>query len=501
MRRPPGDRVPRSATRPLLPVAVTLLAGVCLLAGCGDGDGDGGGSPDRAAAQKKPTAGKPSENPDPGDFNGDGHDDFATVVTSTTKDGRRTVETLVVAYGSPDGLAPASAGRTSPGGADTYFTSLLRTDLDGDGFTDLVAGRGEGDTRLETYALFGGARGLGRAVALDLPDGFRPLAAADFDGDGSVDLIDGGHGGRGTNSETGPGSAGLLLHGPFDRAGTPKRQAAIDISQGGYATPSSATTGDFDADGKAEVVFTYDFDAEEDESAPESLHTVGYYEGDADGLVRDTAREPVIGAAVDTFDGPRTPAVGDADGDGIDDLLLPTRLAVAPADMPAEGGALTILYGAKSGLGSGRTKSVIEGKDGAKRRIDFGTSPAVGDVNGDGKPDVVVNTPNFRRHDGKVTLLPGGPRGVPSADGERTVDADTDGLPGTPNPHRWNEFHYQPPLLDVDGDDHADAVVFGPLYEKRKGAFLVLRGADDGFDAKRTQLLTPEELGVPLRLR
>lgn len=169
--------------------------------------------------------------------------------------------------------------------------------------------------------------------------------------------------------------------------------------------------------------------------------------------------------------------------------------------MPAEGGALTILYGAESGLGSGRSESVIEGRGGEKRRIDFGSSPAVGDVDGDGKPDVVVNTPGYRGHDGKVTLLPGGASGVPSADGEQAVDPLTDGLPGTPNPYKWNEFGYQPPLLDVDGDGRDDAVAFGPLWEKRAGAFLVLRGSGEGFEAGKVQLLTPGELGVPLRLK
>ncbi|MFF3485051.1 FG-GAP and VCBS repeat-containing protein [Streptomyces sp. NPDC002701] len=482
-----------SGSRRLLPVAVALLTGGCLLAGCnGEGSTTAGrktpstGNPSAG----RPSAGKPSEDPRPGDFNGDGHDDFATVVTSRSKDGSRAAEKLVVVYGSAGGLDPASAQRTAPGGKGLSFTSVLRTDLDGDGFTDLVAGRGEGDTRPGALALFGGARGLAAATELALPAGFRPLAAADFDGDGATDLLDGGRG----------GSGGVLLLGPFDRAGTPERQIALELGQQGYASPVSATTGDFDADGKAEVVLTYAFDAEEDESAPEDAHLVAHYEGGPDGLVREPAREPAISEAVGTSDGPRTPAAGDADGDGIDDLLLPTQLEVAPADMPAAGGALTVLYGAESGLGGGREKSVIEGADGAKRRTDFGSSPAVGDVDGDGRPDVVVNTPGFRRHDGRVTLLRGGSGGVPSADGEQTVDAETDGLPGTPNPHRWNAFDHRPPLLDVDGDAHADAVVFAPLYEKRRGAFLVLRGTPKGFTPEQTQLLTPTALGVPLHL-
>ncbi|WP_190016745.1 FG-GAP and VCBS repeat-containing protein [Streptomyces lucensis] len=450
----------------------------------------------------RPAAGKPAERPDPGDFNGDGYDDFVDVVVSKSADGRRYAASLVVVYGSRAGLDTATARRT-PAGSGRYATFLsapLRADLDGDGFTDLVGSRGVNGSGSESFALFGGAHGLGAARRLGLPAGFRPMAAADFDGDGSVDLLDTGHGGSDDPHTTGQGGDGLLLHGPFDRAGTSAGRAVLDLRRQGV-TPDSATTGDFDGDGRAEVVFMYSYDVEEEETVPAGLHSAGVYEGGDQGLVRDTRQEAAIEHLASTDDGPRTPASGDADGDGLDDLLVPTRLAVAPADMPGAGGALTILYGAKSGLGTGRARTVIGGTRGTdRRRVDFGSSPAVGDVDGDGRPDVVVNTPDFRRHDGKVTLLRGGADGAQSLDREQVTDAESDGLPGTPNPYYWNAFGYRPPLLDVDGDRHADAVVFGPLYEKRKGAYLVLRGADDGFDPAKARLFTPDDIGVPLRL-
>ncbi|MFF6997727.1 FG-GAP and VCBS repeat-containing protein [Streptomyces sp. NPDC008313] len=460
-----------------------------------------GGSQDRPA-DARPSPGRASDDPAPGDFNGDGYDDLVDVVDSRSKDGGRQAQTLVVVSGSRQGLNTAWVKRVRMPAGQILLSGPLRADLDGDGFTDLVGSRGKGLADARTFALFGGARGLGAPRLLDLPPGFRPLAAADFDGDGSVDLLDGGRGGTGSPSATGPATGGSLRYGPFDRAGTARRDARLDLGQDGYASPNAAVTGDFDGDGRAEAVLTYSFDAEEDESAPDGLHAVGLYEGGGQGLVRDTTGlEDRVARILSTQDGPRVPAAGDADGDGTDDLLLPTRLAVAPADMPGTGGALTILYGAKSGLGTGRAETVIGDDAGDRRRVDFGSSPAVGDVNGDRRPDVVVNTPDFRRHDGKVTLLPGGGDGVPSAEGEQSVDTETDGLPGTPNPYHWNAFAHRPPLLDVNGDGHADAVVFGPLYEKRKGAYLVLRGTDAGFDARKARLFTPDDIGVPLRLR
>jgi len=484
------------------PAAVLGCALLLAVAGCGANEPYGGGRSSRPATTR-PAAGKPAEHSGPGDFNGDGYDDFVDVVRSKSRDGKKHTENLVVVYGSRAGLVTATARRTPAGTEpDAAFTSApLRADLDGDGFTDLVGSRGTGGTARETFALFGGAHGLSTARRLDLPAGFRPLAAADFDGDGSVDLLDGGHGGHsgsGNPSATGKGSDGLLLYGPFDREGTPARQAVLDLGQHGYVTPATATTGDFDGDGRAEVVFTYSLDFEQDESdveegkgPPSDLHSIGVYEGGEQGLVRDTRQEKVI----DGLTEPGVPDTGDADGDGLPDLLVHTKLTKVPT------GALTILYGAKSGLDTGRERTVI-GSTGAAGwdSTGFGSSPAVGDVNGDGRPDVVVNTPTFRGHDGKVTLLPGGADGTQSPDGEQGIDSKTDGLPGTPNPYGWNAFNHRPPLLDVDGDGHMDAVVFGPLYEKRKGAYLVLRGTDDGFAPKETRLFTPDDIGVPLRL-
>ncbi len=98
--------------------------------------------------------------------------------------------------------------------------------------------------------------------------------------------------------------------------------------------------------------------------------------------------------------------------------------------------------------------------------MSFGASPAVGGVNGDDHPDLVVDTPDFRGDDGLVTLLPGGADG-PSAEGSQEVHARTEGLPGTPNRAPWNLFDFRPPLLDTDGDGHDEAVVLAPLFNKR----------------------------------
>ncbi|MET7903767.1 FG-GAP repeat protein [Streptomyces sp. NPDC005355] len=86
----------------------------------------------------------------------------------------------------------------------------------------------------------------------------------------------------------------------------------------------------------------------------------------------------------------------------------------------------------------------------------FGAFPAVGDVNADGRPDLVVATPEEDRGNGRLTLLPGSGRGHhgeydPAASnregvsGEQAIDLDTPGVPGRPHPYGFEAFAPQPP--------------------------------------------------------
>ncbi|MFI0862019.1 FG-GAP repeat domain-containing protein [Streptomyces smyrnaeus] len=508
-----GDRRrPRRRARTAAAAAAVVSAScalVLVLTGCGASDTSSDGRSDSSG--ERPPAGKADDSedgPDSGDFNGDGYDDYATVVHSASKDQKRTKDTLLVVYGSKKGLNRSWTTR-----AGGRFQLLLRTDLNGDGFTDLVtsrAGRAGTEAQARASAMFGGPRGLTGPRSLQVPKGFSPKASGDFDGDGKTDLFDTGSGGPGAPdsdpSAREGGPSARIVYGPVASAGEQRSRkhrrepAPLDLSQHGYAAPDGAAAGDFDADGRTDLVLTYGYDAEQDDSAPADLTPVAYYRGTKRGLARDRSLDESLRQALaGGQDGPRAPSVGDADGDGIDDLLMPLTVPVSYAEEKAgKGGGVGVLYGARSGLGTGTGKRTLRITQG--RHASFGASPSVGNVNGDDHPDIVANTPDFRRHDGLVTLLPGGPDG-PSAQSAQEIDARTKGLPGTPNPHRWNAFHVQPPLLDTNGDGHEDALVFVPLYNHRKGAFLEIPGSDKGFAPTRSRQLTPSDLGVPLRLR
>ncbi|MFG2498480.1 FG-GAP repeat domain-containing protein [Streptomyces sp. NPDC048441] len=486
---------------------VGLLALCCttalLAAGCGGApDGGSARSEVRPPLKGSPAVGKASKDPDTGDFNGDGFDDYAVEVDFNGPDASRADTELAVVYGSAKGLLTGSSVRVpdgeggesgeSPkdgkGGGDGFFSEPLRADLDGDGFTDLIGSRGEYPD-FQTFALFGGARGLSAPKNLYVPDGFRPLAAGDFDGDGTVDLLDGGVGT--TDDESGAEwdprlpaerERGEVLFGPFNRTGTPTRSWAMDFSQHGYTTPLEAHTGDFDADGRTDVLLPYTFDAEQDDLAPDDLTALAYYRGDTKGgLVPGPDVKPDLYDAMSTLDGLRGVTVADADGDGIDDVIGSGEASDHHAGGGSDPGEITIIYGAKSGLGKGRSAKKIE-----QKASTWGFGPRVGDVTGDKVPDLVLGDNDPKESGGEVSLLPGTSEG-PDLDSAHTVSPLTEGLPSTGGkPYKWTEFGTDE-LLDFNGDGRQDLIVLAEKWEKKKPAFLAFRGTEEGLDPGQVQ--------------
>ncbi|MFC9226985.1 FG-GAP-like repeat-containing protein [Streptomyces hygroscopicus] len=558
--------------RSIVPVAAVTVSTVLLLAGCSRGGHRGHGERRPVVGAAKEAAGASL-----GDFNGDGYDDFATTIRPTSASRGPLPARLAVVYGSPRGLDPRHR-LVVDGAEDDYVGPLLRADLDGDGYTDLVTarfrhGRTPGAERTgETVVLRGGRHGLSAPRPLGGgAAGFLALAVGDFDGDGAADLL---------ASEAGGGGALRVLYGPFGTGTAPARTAPLPTGRERRAAPATATAGDFDGDHRTDVVLTYRYDADQpdqegrpdqegepdqrdqpdqpeqqggpdqpdqegepdqqggpdqpdqegepeqqggpeqpdrpgaDDTAPLDLPVV-HYRGSPKGLVRDKRPEPRLAHALGTEDGPREPAAGDADHDGIDDLLAPGEGTLGTGRHHGSG-RLTVVHGARSGLGRGRADLTVDpsapGLPGEPRRGDgFGGSPAVGDITGDGRPDLVVAVPETNHGNGRLVLLPGSRRGRggeydPAASahvgdgGEQAVDLDTPGVPGHHAPYGSDGFAPQPPLLDVDGDGHDDVVAAAPGYgHGRTGGFWVLRGTGHGLSTRGVHHFTPADLGIRFR--
>lgn len=449
----------------LLGCAVLLLTGCTGSSGSRDGTVDGSGESrpvprDRDGRSESAT----------GDFDKDGYDDFVTVEAN-----RASGESgghVVVVPGSKSGLDAARATRY----VDVYSAPLLRGDLDGDGFTDLVATReptrpgrkAEPGAAYQAVVMFGGMNGLGKPVAVAAPRRFLAVAVADVDGDGALDLIDRGKGAQEKDPER---IAGRIAYGPIDRDGAPARL----VQQDWEAAGGGATSGDFDADGFDDLLFTgsppY---AEDEEPGPDPVPAAAYFRGSPDGPV---PADPPRGLDNGTEDGVLTPLAGDVNGDGITDLLVGGG-GVAP---PAEGldpGQLTIVHGAPGGPGTGRRNTVFSqetpGIPGDSQGKDmFGAVSGTGDVNDDGHPDLVINTPGEDKA-GRFTLLPGAIDGSgPDPSRATAFDTTTYGV---------KSISATMPLLDIDGDSHTDVVA------ETSDGFLLFPGGAAEFPAREPEL-------------
>lgn len=109
----PFHRLSASFRPRTFPAAAAALCGAALLTGCT--------ADPHPLTWSKPDAGKRSAHPDSGDFNGDGYDDYTTVVNSASQDKKRFTSTLVVVYGSRDGLRTDWSDRFPAGRKDWHY--------------------------------------------------------------------------------------------------------------------------------------------------------------------------------------------------------------------------------------------------------------------------------------------------------------------------------------------------------------------------------------------
>jgi hypothetical protein len=261
-----------------------------------------------------------------GDLNGDGKPDLATANECS--------HTVSVLVGNGDGTFGAKADFAT--GYDPYFMAI--GDVDGNGSPDLATANhsstvsvllGNGDGTLGAKTVFGA--------------GTRPssVAIGDLNGDGDPDLA--------VANWFGDSNAASVLLGNGD--GT--LEARIRVETG--SAPISVAIGDLDRDGKPDLAM--------------ASGGVSVLLGNGDGT---------FGESMDfaTGGGSCSAAIGDLNGDGIPDLATANT-----GDYQDYSGTVSVL------LGNG------DGTFGVKTDYSTGNwahSVAIGDLNGDGKPDLAT---------------------------------------------------------------------------------------------------------------
>ncbi len=267
-----------------------------------------------------------------GDVNGDGYEDVAIGAVNSSATVASPNGRVGIHLGGPQGLAAApSAMLVGDGRARMFGLEVAAGDFDGDGFADLAVG--------DPFASRGGER------------------------NGSVSVFRGGTAGIDT-------SPACVLVGQSDRDGFGGALAVGDLNNDGFAdlligAPTRSMRGT--AAGALYVHF-----------------------GSVRGLSTRAGEVVEAGASADTF-GWRA-ACADLDGDGRDDAVItaPGAMGVSPdGGRPVHPGfALVFHAGATGGLGSDTPVRL----DGSIVGDLFGKAVTALDVNGDGRPEVLVGS-------------------------------------------------------------------------------------------------------------
>jgi Bacterial Ig-like domain (group 3)/FG-GAP-like repeat len=293
-----------------------------------------------------------------GDVDGDGKPDLV-VVSSCASGGGTCYGQVGVLIGNGDGTFQPVVGYPT---GDSAPVSVTIADVNRDGHPDLIVANschtlpgGGCTTPGSAGVLLGNGDGTFQPSVIypaDPNSYIVPLAVADLNGDGHLDVVMGG--GQGVANE----AIVSVLLGNGDGTFQPE----ISYDAGGTG-PSFLAVADVSGDGHPDVVV----------AMSESSGVLSVLLGKGDG----TLQAPVVYNA--GGDSTTSVAIADVNGDGHPDLIAASSYNTTGSPGPGELGVLL-------GNGDGTFQAAQAFPSGGSGQ----TSVAVADVNGDGKPDLLL---------------------------------------------------------------------------------------------------------------
>ena len=371
-----------------------------------------------------------------GDFNGDGHPDIAFV------NNLREEQSVYLYWGDGSGnFSPAArqvlkvgdpAGK--PDRRPIEMNTLLASDLNGDGVTDLVVA----GTR-NAVVFLGSKTGLGPTPATDLPaDNCFGLEAADLNRDGRMDLVV-------ANAGTGLNPPKSTIYWGQANGFSAERTSALAT-----LAAMAVKAADLNGDGFPDLVFG---NMNPNQGVPTQI-----FWGSADGFADDRRKDLQAFGAIGV-------GVADLDRDGHPDVVLMNHLSGSgETSLPTP-----IYWGNKDHHYS--SASVTQLLPGGYMMY------TVADLDDDGYPDLVLVTA------GHPWIWWGSATGF---DAKNRTELPIASLPGGENISALG-------VADLDGDGYLDLVCVGRLGRSTKASgpqAILVYGSDQHFKSARTEAFT-----------